>query len=126
MSHPSLFDPPKLPEPFDAPVPVRKRDPETSAIAARSMRDSGKASAHRLVVLRLVQANEGGTYQELFAAQPEPKAIDNPVEIMRRLGDLTKLRYVMKGVERCCRVNGNRMTTWFITEHGREALNVSR
>ena len=126
---PSLFDPPLQPEPFDAPsldsrresLPVRATDPETSVLAAQRHLRSGKASAHRSIVLRLVREHEGSTYMELWAAQAEPRAIENPVEVMRRLNDLVKLGLVVKGPERACRVNGNRKTTWLVTQTGERA-----
>lgn len=118
MSQQTLFD-----QPREA-IPVRATDPETSAEAARRHFDSGKGRSNEMIVFRLLAANEGSTYRELHAAQGDRPAITDHVEITRRLNGLEKLGVVRKDPEqaRPCRINGNRMQLWFLTELGRSIL----
>lgn len=123
----TLFDVPLNPEPFDAPrssIPVRASDPETSAEAARRHFASGRAQTNEMIVLRMLAANEGSTYRELHAAQGHRPAITDHVEVTRRLNGLEKLGVVRKDPElaRPCRINGNRMQLWFLTELGRNIV----
>lgn len=128
MKQPSLFDPPRLPQPFDVAcqaVPVRKSDPETSAEAVRKHFASGRAQTNEMIVLRLLAANDGSTYRELHAAQGDKPAIADHVEVTRRLNGLEKMGLARKDphLARPCRVNGNRMQLWFITKLGLKYLN---
>ena len=91
------------------PALARRSDPPTSHEAAAKMQRSGRADAHCAIVLAAVVAHPGLTYRELA----DLCGLD-PVEVMRRLGDLQLglTPKVVKAEARQSANGGNRMTTW--------------
>ena len=86
---------------------ARRTDPEPSHEAARHLNVSGKARAHRALVLEALAQRPGGTaaeYAHLVGLEH--------VEAQRRLSDLLKDKAVVKGMPRACQVKGTKMVTW--------------
>jgi hypothetical protein len=104
-------------------VPIaRATDPVTSHEAALEQTISGRRETHTALVYRLVCANPGATYRELFRAANG--AIAEAVEVQRRLGsDLAQLdprtgvevpdSLVVRRGSRVCRESGRSATCWW-------------
>jgi len=86
---------------------ARRSDPAPSHLAARMMNATGKAKAHRALVLEAVAQRPGGTAAEYAHLV----GLDH-VEAQRRLSDMLKDRAVEKGPARKCQIKGSKMTTW--------------
>ena len=102
MTNLTIFD-------MDAEPRARHTDPPTSHEAARKVARSGRADAHKAMVMRIVQLHPGLTYREIAGALEWT----DHVEVMRRLNDLERAARVRKGAARECSTNGNRMATWW-------------
>ena len=97
MTSLTLFDHPR-----DARKLARRSDPITSKIAARINHD-----AHRVEVFAALVKHDGLTYRELA----QHTTLD-PVETMRRLGDLRGRGIAFHGPKRICKVCGHLCLTW--------------
>jgi CRP-like cAMP-binding protein len=89
------------------PARARRNDPSTSHQAAADAELSGRAASHRSDVLDHVRACPGSTYREIAR-----RVNLDPVEVMRRLGDLQRSGEVQKGLAVVCSVCGRRCSTW--------------
>jgi hypothetical protein len=90
---------PQLPL-FDRPVAqARQSDVLTSHEAAAAHEQSGKAGVHRERVYAAIGRIGGGTYREIAR-----EAGLDPVETIRRIGDLQRTRKVKKWGFRICSV----------------------
>lgn len=86
---------------------ARRRDPETSHLAAERMRESGALGKQAAAVLEAVKNWPGCTAVEIAQrAQIDRHAVS------RRLPDLAKAHLVRRGPPKLCSVNGRPQSTW--------------
>jgi hypothetical protein len=83
----------------------RRRDPETSRIAAEQLRASGRADAHRELIAAAIRRRPGMTYREIA----DVTGLE-PVAVGRRLGEIERDGRAVAGGERT--VHGRTMRTW--------------
>lgn len=86
----------------------RKDDPDTSAMAAKGMKDSGLADSHRDACLRAVHKNPGSTAAEIAQLAELERH-----EASRRLPELRERQLVMNGLPRRCTAQGTMAITWW-------------
>jgi DNA-binding MarR family transcriptional regulator len=96
---------------FSTPAPAypmsRRRDPETSRIAADRLRASGELTRQQADVFAAVTRWPGSTAVELAkAAELDRHAVS------RRLPELQRDGQVRRGPPRICSVNGRPQSTW--------------
>lgn len=95
------------------PARARRTDPATSHEAAAKVTRSGKAAAHRQIVLDALRSHPRTTYRELA----EVCGLEHH-EVMKRLNDLRHNGDAVNPkdgdelIRRACRVTGNSMTIW--------------
>jgi DNA-binding MarR family transcriptional regulator len=99
---------------FSTPVPAypmsRRRDPETSRIAADRLRASGALGRQQAEVLAAITRWPGSTAVELA------KHADlDRYAVSRRLPELQRKGQVRRGPPRDCTVNGRPQSTWRAT-----------
>lgn len=97
----------------DPPPATRKSDPDTSYAAEQREKRSGRLTAARAAVLRLVEAYPASTYSELERHSQAflGGGIDKHT-IMKRLCDLERLEYVARQAPRECAITGNKCAVW--------------
>lgn len=88
----------------------RNADPVGSFQAAERTRKTGLGSRKRLAVFHALRSNQGSTSAELAAAAGMDR-----YDIARRLPELAKANWVVRGRTRPCKVCGVPCTTWFVT-----------
>ena len=102
MQQPDLFS-------MDVPRPMsRRNDPQTSRIAAASLRASGELGRQAKAVLEATTRWPGSTAVELAA-----KAGLDRYAVSRRLPELLRDGKVTRGGARVCRENGRPQSTWW-------------
>lgn len=97
----------------------RATDGAASHKAAEKHDRSGKTKAHAALVLEALREANGSTYREITAALAAKGTKLEAVEVMRRCDSLRKAGKVVSGLERRCRVTGNEMCTWWLTERAK-------
>lgn len=103
----------------------RASDPETSRVAERQHRATGKLGRHAEIVMDLLRKRPGSTYAELFAfaSADVQKELGDNKEVARRLPDLvrdglaeTRIGPDGREAARTCSIKGSRMRVWYPTE----------
>lgn len=88
---------------------ARAHDPETSHLAAEQVESSGKADAHRNIIVELIRQHPGSTTGELTQYTTELKH----QQIWRRMSELEEMNYVIHGDKRLCKVNKTLCRPWY-------------
>lgn len=108
----SLFDQPKLAEPF--PPAAHANDPATSHEAAERHTRNGKRNANAQLVLALVETSPGLTASEYWriCTERDREQLKEPQEIRRRLSDMHDVHVKQRSARRCT-VKGTKQVTWW-------------
>lgn len=101
---------------------ARAADDETSHIAARSMVKSGKAARQRMAVLTAVVCFPASTTAELAHRMSSPGNVVSRQVPGRRMIELERLGYVVRGDARRCEINGTKARTYFATDRGKRSM----
>jgi len=96
---------------LNAPL-TRFSDPSSSHLAASEQIASGRQNDHARAVLAVILDQPGLTYREIARRLPHLE----PVEVMRRLNDLTHCGLAERGEQRECSQSGRKALTWWSTE----------
>ncbi len=91
----------------DTPI-ARRRDPETSKIAARRITQSGERASQQQRILSLVNQRPGHTSAEIAAFLGMDRHIP-----ARRLSELERQTLVKRGEKRDCQQTFNPSLTWY-------------
>jgi hypothetical protein len=87
---------------------AHKADPQPSHAAANRHNRTGKAGTNLARVVRMATALPGRTAGEIA----EQLAGLDYMEVQKRLSDAKRLRLLLCGTPRECRIRGTRMSTW--------------
>jgi hypothetical protein len=92
-----------------------RRDPATSHIAARAIKESGELGRQQRVVLQCVRNNPGLTSAELahqFAVERGKHYTEFRAQFGRRLPELASANHIRRGDARTCAVTKSLCVTW--------------
>lgn len=89
----------------------RGSDPETSRLAEKDLRASGRLSEQRRIILQAVAADPGCTAREYDESEPFSEGMFH-----RRLVELERLGLVRRGEPRVCRIGNKLAHTWMPVE----------
>jgi len=101
MQQPDLFSTAPNPRPMS-----RRTDPQTSRIAASRLVASGRADAHRALIVDAIRRRPGTTYRQIA----ELTGLE-PVAVGRRLVEVERLGLARAGEARD--TEGRAMRTWW-------------
>ena len=97
---------------FDAPIPASRRESPYSSIKAEDeLTTSGKLKSKRRAVYEALKRYSNVTARELS----QMSGLDHPT-VHKRLPELEKLGFVVRGEYRPCHITGKTCTTWYIKE----------
>ena len=89
----------------------RSTDPHTSYEAARDLAESGKWNSQKIAVYKCLRKHDGATGAEIANFL----GIDRHTP-SRRLPEIERTGYIMRGEARRCSVRGTKQMTWWIVE----------